>query len=151
MRILPLSRKNILSTLLPLISCVALSLSSINALSLGLGKLTIQSTLSEPLAAQIPIRLAASENLDEVHVKLASSNVYEKMGVEFGLDHIKVKLVVSHNADNQPVIAISTVSPFNSPFIELIVNVKTPSQQFNRSFTLLLDAPNNDNAPSVFK
>ena len=124
---------------------------STNNYALGLGKLSIESALSQPLAASIPIKLKANENIDDVRVALASQDIFKQMGVEYGFQHRHVKVAIDRSNTEQPLVRLSTESPFNEPFIELIVNVKTPTQQFNRSLTLLLDAPNNDNAPSVFQ
>ncbi len=133
-----------------LLLLIATLLFSAHPYALGLGKLKIESALSQPLAASIPIKLKPNENIDDVHVALASQDIFKKMGVEFGFQHRHVKVVIDRSNLNQPLLRMSTDSPFNEPFIELIVHIKTPTQQFNRSLTLLLDTPNNDNAPSVF-
>lgn len=136
-----------LSTLLLLASTI---LFSANNYALGLGKISIESALSQPLAASIPIKLKDNENIEDVLVTLASQDTFKKMGIEYGFQHRHIKVSIDTTTAEQPLVRLSTSKPFNEPFIELVVNVKTPTQQFNRSMTLLLDAPSNDNAPSVF-
>ncbi|MCK5880625.1 MAG: hypothetical protein KAG18_02045 [Sinobacterium sp.] len=116
--------------------------------ALGLGKLAVISSVSEPLSASIPIKLNANESIDEVHVSLASQDIFEKMGIDYSHEHTKIKITLDRS---KPSIIIQTKTPFNEPFIQLIVNVTTPTQQFNRSVTLLLDTPKNESAASVFK
>lgn len=133
-----------------LASAILISMLSLQASALGLGQLTIESHLSEPLMANIPLKLGATENIEDVHVAIASQEVFKKMGIEYGFEHTRVKVSIDQTANTYRIM-LSTKTPFNEPFIELVVNIKTPTQQFNRSLTLLLDAPNNASATSVFK
>lgn len=123
---------------------------SLQAHALGLGKLTIESSLSQPLSANMPIKLSGTETIEDVRVSLASQEIFKAMGVDYNFEHAKVAVAVDTTNPKQAFVTFTTKQPVNEPFIQLVVNVKTPTQQFNRSLTLLLDAPNNDDAPSVF-
>ena len=118
--------------------------------ALGLGQVEIQSKLGQPLSASIPLILSAGETADDVIVSIANKETFKAMKIDYGFQHNKLKTTLNKSSTT-PNISITTNTPFNEPYAELIVTVKTPSQQFNRVITLLLDTPDNSDSTSVFK
>lgn len=136
-----------LATLIVLISL------SFNSQALGLGKVTVHSHLSEPLKASLPITLSPGQNINDVKAAMASQVDFLHSDVEYSYAHSQVNIMIQQGREGlPPQLLISTIKPFNEPFFQLVINVKTSKQQFNRSLTLFLDIPKNDNNnPSVFK
>jgi pilus assembly protein FimV len=139
--------------MLKLISIIILLPISLNLMALGLGQATVHSYLSQPLKASLPLTLSKGQNIDDVKATLASQADFANSNVEYGYAHSQVNISIQEGRDNQsPQLLISTIKPFNEPYLQLVINVKTARQQFNRRLTLLIDTPQNDMTnPSVFK
>ncbi len=127
----------------------AFLLSSVQAFALGLGQVQMNSKLGQPLSADIELKLSQKENIEDVKIKIADKATFDSMNIDYSFEINKLKTQLQ--AGTPPTISITTTKPFNEPYAELILNVKTPSQQFNRVITLLLDAPDNSDSTSVFK
>jgi len=133
------------------LSALLFSISS-QSFALGLGKLHIHSKLGEPLNASLEVKLSQDEILDDIRASLASKDVYKTMNINYGYNLSSLQLTLLEKTAEAPErLVISSKNPFNEPYLEVIINVKSPTQQFNRSLTLLLDAPDKASAQSVFK
>jgi len=108
--------------------------------ALGLGEITLRSALNQPLVAEIPVALDASDSLDELSVQLASSATFER----FGLD--KPRFLEDLRFTVQPdgaraVVRVTSTQPVSEPFISLLLDVSWPQGRLLREYTVLLDPP----------
>jgi pilus assembly protein FimV len=120
------------------------------AQALGLGNITLESHLNEPLVARI--QLVSAERLTErdVLVNLAPQADFDRAQVDRSilLNHLAFGVDLSDS--RHPVIVVTTDEPVREPYLDFIVEMQSPMGRVLREYTLLLDiAPNN--APSRFK
>ena len=122
-------------------------LSSPAALALGLGDVTVESYLGQPLQARIELLTRESDDLASVTARLGSAEDYELIGAS--LDDIAVPVRFSvEGADGDAFLQASSRLPVTSPVVRLIVEVNWASGRMLREYTIFLDPPTvSDTAP----
>lgn len=119
----------------------ASSLSSGVAHALGLGEVTLQSALNQPLIAEIELLEVRDLASGEVLPSLASPDAFNKAGVDrqFFLTDLKFTSVVKPNGKS--VIRVTSNKPMREPYLNFLVEVLWPNGRLLREYTLLLDPP----------
>lgn len=109
---------------------------SSQSLSLGLGELTLDSALNQPLKASI--ELSDINGLTEWDIKpsLASQADFERAGVDRDFFLTNLKFKVEKNK-----VVLTTREPVNEPFLNFLVEVNWPTGRALREYTVLLDPP----------
>jgi pilus assembly protein FimV len=111
------------------------------ASALGLGEITLRSSLNEPLDAEI--RLLEVRNLvrNEVVIQLASREDFQRAGIEraFFLNDIKFEVDLSDRST--PVIRLQSKQLVVEPYLNFVLEVRWPSGRLLREYTLLMDLP----------
>lgn len=110
-----------------------------NTLSLGMGKIQVNSALDESLNATINIIANDNESIDQVSVKLASAADYKKVGLDKSF--VPGNIMVSVDNDNPYQINVSSNGPVSEPIVSLLLDVSWANGRILREFTLLLDPP----------
>jgi len=107
--------------------------------ALGLGEISTNSALNQPLDADIQLISAAGE-VDKVTVKLAPNAVFNQAGITRSgiLDQLKFEPTSVGGAE---VIKITSQGPIQEPFINFIIEVSWPKGKLLREYTVLLDPP----------
>jgi pilus assembly protein FimV len=110
----------------------------------GLGELVLQSTLGQPLSAEIEIisLLAGDEDLE---ARLAPSARQSAIEVDPALSAIRFAIVRSAA---RSVLRLSTRQAVNGPYLEVPVELRSGATRVVRQYTLFLDPPFSKN-PSV--
>jgi pilus assembly protein FimV len=117
----------------------ALLLVSGEVLAAGLGKLTVSSTLGQPLRAEIELLSVSPEDMGSVEAKLAGYEAYRQAHIERTGALSDLRMSVEKRANGQPVVRISSSSPVNDPFVDLLVELNWSSGRILREYTILLD------------
>lgn len=117
------------------------SMLSNNIFALGLGKTELHSTLGEPLKATIAVVGAEDYDDEQLLVSLADKSIYARMGVELTFNHHRINMKTVVNKDKQRIVILSTNKPVNEPYLEFIIQLKSPEGQTLKTVALLLDAP----------
>lgn len=113
-----------------------------NALSLGLGELSHSSSLGQPLAARISLISPEKDYTpNELKVKHLDAEQASHMGVEL-LSYFQRFEIEPVLKNGQLYIELSSDDPVTEPFINLLIELKWPTGQVYREYTLLLDPPN---------
>jgi len=122
-------------------------LSSPSVLALGLGDVTVESYLGQPLKARIELLTQESDDLASVSARLGSAEDYELIGAS--LDDISVPVRFSvEDRDGEAFLQASSRLPVSSPVVRLIVEVNWASGRMLREYTVFLDPPTvSDTAP----
>ncbi|RUM93846.1 MAG: hypothetical protein DSZ28_06280 [Thiothrix sp.] len=107
--------------------------------ALGLGEISTNSALNQPLDADIQLISAAGE-VDKVTVKLAPNAVFNQAGITRSglLDQLEFEPI---SVDGAEVIKITSKAPIQEPFINFIIEVSWPKGKLLREYTVLLDPP----------
>ena len=119
----------------------ASALSSGMAHALGLGEVTLQSALNQPLVAEIELLEVRDLASNEVLPSLASPEEFNKAGVDrqFFLTDLKFTPVLKPNGKS--VIRVTSSKPVREPYVNFLVEVLWPNGRLLREYTLLLDPP----------
>ena len=126
------------------LAAVLFSLGCIQAGSvwgLGLGELTLESFLNEPLKAKVDLLNTGGLHSDEIRVRLATAEDFDRMGVDRAYFLTGIKFEVSVDSDGRGVILLSSDDPVLEPYLDLIVETRWPSGRLLREYTVLLDPP----------
>ncbi|MGH8419151.1 MAG: FimV/HubP family polar landmark protein [Pseudomonas sp.] len=119
----------------------ASALSSGMAHALGLGGLTVKSSLNQPLLAEIELTQVQDLNSAQVVPSLASSAEFAQAGVgrTAVLDDLTFTPVV--NPGGKSVLRITSSKPVRDPYVKFLVQVLWPNGRALREYSLLLDPP----------
>ena len=119
----------------------ASALSSGMAHALGLGEVTLQSSLNQPLVAEIELLEVRDLASNEVIPSLASPEEFIKAGVDrqYFLTDLKFTPVLKPNGKS--VIRVTSSKAVREPYLNFLVEVLWPNGRLLREYTLLLDPP----------
>lgn len=119
----------------------ASALTSGTAHALGLGEVTLQSSLSQPLVAEIELLEVRDLAPNEVIPALASPEEFNKAGVDrqYFLTDLKFTPIIKPNGKS--VIRVTSNKPVREPYLNFLVEVLWPNGRLLREYTLLLDPP----------
>ena len=110
------------------------------ASALALGNLELKSTLNQPLEARIPLHRVEVEDVEEIKVLLGDKAAFTRAGIErpFVLTSLRFKVV--RTAGGETYIEVSSREPIREPYLNFIVDVRSPSARMMREYSLLLNA-----------
>ncbi|MEE4246566.1 MAG: FimV/HubP family polar landmark protein, partial [Kangiellaceae bacterium] len=123
-----------------LIVAAALIIYSIGVSALGLGEISLNSGLNQPLKAEIVLFSSEGMSEYEVAASLASMTEFEKAGIDYygNLKNIRFKTV---KRGDDLVVELSSRQPIKEPFLNFLVELNWPKGRMLREYTLLLDPP----------
>ncbi|MDH3452584.1 MAG: LysM peptidoglycan-binding domain-containing protein, partial [Gammaproteobacteria bacterium] len=112
-----------------------------SAQALGLGELNIESSLFQPLHADIEIYGWDRVSLDNLRASLASQNAFLRANIErpFFLRNLKMEVV--RIANNDAVIRITSKQPVREPMLDVLIDVQWPGGHLQKQYTIFLDPP----------
>ena len=113
----------------------------LSALALGLGRLTVESGLGQPLSARVELTAAQKDELDTLSAKVADPSVYRDNNVQYPAAMARARVTVEQGPNNQYYLKLSTQQAVNEPFLDLIVEVNWATGRVVRNYTFLLDPP----------
>lgn len=117
------------------------------AWGLGLGEISYQSSLGEPLQAKIDILIEDHNaySLDNIRVRQIGPAEADKMGFELVDAYYGIRFTPVQQG-KQFHIELSSSKPVKEPYINMLVEVRWPQGSVYREYTVLLDPPT---APAV--
>jgi pilus assembly protein FimV len=118
----------------------AVMLLPVLAHSAGLGRLSVQSYLGQPLRAEIEVVSVQPGEEASLEARLASGNAFAQAGIEFN-PALSTTQFALDKRDGRLIIRVSTRQPVNEPFVDLLVELRWSSGLFVREYTILLDPP----------
>nr|WP_315445768.1 FimV/HubP family polar landmark protein [uncultured Pseudomonas sp.] len=117
----------------------ASALSSGMAHALGLGELTLKSTLNQPLVAEIELLDVKDLTAAEVVPSLASPEDFAKAGVDRQAFLNDLTFTPVLNASGKSVLRVTSSKPLSEPMVKLLVQVMWPNGRLLRDYSVLLD------------
>jgi len=111
-----------------------------HALALGLGKLTVESALGQPLSARIELTSVTKDDLDSLRAKIADPALYRQNNLTYQgtLSRARISL---ESAGGAPYLKVSSPVSVQEPFLDLLVELDWASGRVVREYTFLLDPP----------
>ena len=117
------------------------ALSSSLANALGLGEVTLRSSLNQPLDAEIELLQLKDLTRNEVLPALASRNDFQRAGISRPLSLSGIQFKTKMRNDGTGYIHVTSIDPVQEPFLNFLMEVHWPSGRLLREYTLLLDPP----------
>jgi pilus assembly protein FimV len=115
--------------------------------ALGLGRLTVDSALGQPLSARIELTSATRDELETLTAKIADPSLYRQNNLTYQGVLSRTRVVLD-NAGGTPILRITSPTPVNEPFLDLMVELNWAAGRVVREYTFLLDPPGSA-APAV--
>ncbi|MBX3665199.1 MAG: FimV family protein [Burkholderiales bacterium] len=107
----------------------------------GLGRLTVQSSLGQPLAAEIDLVAVRGDEASTLAVRLASPDAYQQANLQYNSGVTGLKLSIERRQNGQSYIKVTGARPMNEPFVDLLIELSWSGGRIMREYTALLDPP----------
>lgn len=117
----------------------ALLLAAGSAEAAGLGKLTVQSALGQPLRAEIELLSVSKEELADISARLASPDAFRQARIDRVEALGSLRFAVDQRGNGQPIVRITSASGVADPFLDLLIELNWSSGRIIREYTILLD------------
>lgn len=112
---------------------------SVNAA--GLGKLTVNSFLGQPLNAEIDLFLVSvsDDELSSLKADFASREAFAQAGIRYKPFFSTFKVSIESRVNGEPYVQITSPQAVNEPFLNMLVELSWASGRLLREYTILLD------------
>ena len=117
----------------------ASALSSGMAQALGLGELTLKSSLNQPLVAEIELLDVKDLTAAEVVPSLAPAEEFAKAGVDRQAFLNDLRFTPILNPGGKSVLRVTSSQPLSEPMVKFLVQVMWPNGRLLRDYSVLLD------------
>tara|TARA_B110001454_G_scaffold68630_2_gene67012 strand:+ start:3489 stop:6188 length:2700 start_codon:yes stop_codon:yes gene_type:complete len=114
-----------------------------NAQAIGLGRIVVNSSLNQPLDAEISIASIESNVLESLEIRLATDSDFRRANISI---EPVVKLLQFNviNGVTGPWIHLTTDGPVRTPFLHFLAAIEWSGGKIIREYTALLDPPGYD-------
>lgn len=111
-------------------------------MALSLGRITVQSSIGEPLRAEIEIPDINAEEASTLKAAVASPDAFRAAGLEYNAAMSSLQVSMQRRPDGRAFIRISSDRTINEPFVDMIIEASWASGRIVRDYTMLFDPPN---------
>jgi pilus assembly protein FimV len=111
-----------------------------NANAAGLGKLTVLSSLGQPLRAEIELTSVSKDEAGALAAKLASPEAFQQANIDLNAALLSLQFAVEQRGGRQ-FIRITSTQPLSEPFVDMLMELSSPNGRLIREYTFLLDPP----------
>lgn len=118
------------------------------AYATGLGRLTVLSSLGQPLRAEIELTSPNKEEVSALVPKLASPEAFKQANIDFNSALLSLRFAVEQRGERY-IIRVSSTQPINEPFVDLLLEMNSSSGRLFREYTFLLDPAELRNSQSA--
>ena len=120
---------------------LALLLGAVAAQAAGLGKLTVNSALGQPLNAEIDLVSLQPGEVDSLTARVAPPEAFRDARIEYGPSLRLLRFSVERRANGSQYLKVTSNAPINEPFVDVLVEVTWPAGRVQREYPILLDPP----------
>lgn len=121
------------------LSVGALSLLPLAAYPAGLGKLTVTSSLGQPLRAEIDVITDSKEDSASITARMASQDAFKEARIERAGVLSGVRFSVEKRANGETYLKVTSARPIEDPFLDMLIELNWSSGRLLREYTVLLD------------
>jgi pilus assembly protein FimV len=129
------------ATAFALAAAVLLGTAASDANALALGRITVQSSIGEPLRAEIDIPEITADELSSLRANIAPPDAFRAAGLEFNSALSDVRITLEKRPDGRYFLRLASPRAVNEPFMDLILESSWSSGRVVRDYTLLFDPP----------
>ncbi len=123
------------------LSALVLLLLPLTASGAGLGKITVQSALGQPLRAEVEVSSVQPGEVDSLVARMAPAQAYRDAGIEVNAALISIKFATERRPDGRHVVVLTSSAPINEPFLDILIELSSSNGRLIREYTFLLDPP----------
>lgn len=105
----------------------------------GLGKLTLNSALGQPLNAEIDIVITSSDEVQSLKAGVASRDAYANAGISYESILSSIRASVELRTNGAPYVKLTSPQAINDPFLMVLMELSWASGRILREYTVLLD------------
>ncbi|MDB5764225.1 MAG: LysM peptidoglycan-binding protein [Herminiimonas sp.] len=109
-----------------------------SAHAVGLGKLTVLSSLGQPLHAEIELTSVSKDEAGALTVKLAPTDAFRQANIEFNPALFTLRFAIEQRSGRQ-FIRVTSTQPINEPFVDMLLEMGGTNSRLVREYTFLLD------------
>lgn len=109
------------------------------AAALGLGRITVQTVLGEPLRAEIEITSLSPEEAASLRPRIASPEAFRAAGVEFSQMLVGAQLTLQRRSSGQVYLLLVTTRAAQEPFVDVVLDLSWSTGRLVREYTMLVD------------
>jgi len=109
--------------------------------ALGLGNIAMESSLNQPLNAQIELLSVQKGDLNNLTVKLGSTEDFQRVGADRAFFLTKINFEVIRRKNGTAYVHLTTTETVTEPFLDFVVEARWPRGRILREFTVLVDPP----------
>lgn len=121
---------------------------STHVVALGLGEIELNSSLNQPLDAELELLSATDAELQELKIQVGSAEAFSKAGIERPLFLSKLKFEVTRKADGTAVVRVTSSDVVREPFLDFLLELSWSKGRLLREYTILVDPPVTMPAPA---
>lgn len=107
----------------------------------GLGKLSVQSALGQPLRAEIELLSVSKDELSGISAKLAANETFRQARIDRVEALGGLQFAVDQRSNGQPIVRITSNVPVADPFLDVLIELNWNTGRIIREYTILLDPP----------
>lgn len=111
------------------------------ASALGLGRLTVESALGQPLSARIELLPASKDELDSLSARVADPTLYRQNNLPYQAALARARVTLQRGPGETAYLRVSSPVSVNEPYLDLMVEVNWSAGRVVRDYTFLLDPP----------
>src|ERR1700689_3333835 len=126
---------------LPRLMLMACLLSPALSWGLGLGEIHLNSSLNEPMNAEIDLIAAGPEELSALRATLAAKDAFTRYGIDRPPFLSTLTFRVGKSKDGRDVLLVRSTDSIPEPFVTFLVEVNWARGRLMREYTVLLDPP----------
>ena len=104
----------------------------------GLGRLTVQSALGQPLRAEVAIVSLQPGEADGLNARIAPLDAFQAAGIQIAPVVLNIQVALERR-EGRPILRLSTTQPVNEPFLEILLELQWSRGRLVREYTFLLD------------
>jgi len=127
--------------ILALIAGGLIGMASASSFAAGLGRLTVHSSLGQPLQAEIELLSIQKVEMETLSARVAPQEAFQEAKIEYSAALQGINFNIDTKPNGQPYLRITSTQPINEPFVDMLVELNWLSGRLVREFPLLLDPP----------
>ena len=92
-----------------------------DALALALGRVAVQSSLGEPLRAEVDVLEITPEEASSLRVGLAAPEAFRSSGMDLSSAIAGLQITLQRRADGRAYLSVVGSRPVNEPFVDMVL------------------------------
>jgi pilus assembly protein FimV len=128
---------------------LGLGLTALEVDAAGLGRLSVQSGLGQPLRAELEVTSVGRDEAPTLAVRLAPLSAFRAANLEFNPALTSVRFALDRRSDGAYFVRISSPQPVNEPYLDMMVELTWATGRVVREYTVLLDPPSLKTQPDI--